>query len=448
MTENIDEPKVSVGILTDRKISFDLYGDFRLRGMEKRFSGRFRIELSESKISLFQDANFITSQKEFIFDPYDFGTDSFLIHDVVIGKEFHWQKKLNQRFRGRLKFIIEDSSVTAVNILNVEEYLSSVISSEMSSNSSLELLKAHAIISRSWLLAQLDKKKSGTEDIKNEFSTDTEIIRWYDRGSHKNYDLCADDHCQRYQGVLRVTNDNALQAVELTRGLVLMHDNKICDARYSKCCGGITENFENVWQPLRVPYLTSVFDYKFEPDGYILDLTKENYLQRWIKSNPHAYCNTSNKSILNQVLVDFDRDTNDFFRWKVEYTQNELAEIIKYKSGIDFGNIISLYAEERGVSGRIVKLKITGSKKEMVIGKELEIRRTLSSSHLYSSAFYVTTENTEHGVPGKFIFHGAGWGHGVGLCQIGAAVMGELGHRFDEILLHYFTGSKIHKIYE
>ncbi|MEK6552494.1 MAG: SpoIID/LytB domain-containing protein, partial [Bacteroidota bacterium] len=355
----------------------------------------------------------------------------FLLRDVVIGKGFHWQSKENQRFRGRLKFIKERDQITAVNILPLEEYLTSVISSEMSANSSIELLKAHSIVSRGWLLAQQEKKN---KHAVNEQISDEEIIRWYDREDHTNYDFCADDHCQRYQGVTKIISDNALNAIASTRGLVLKYKDTICDTRYSKCCGGMTESFENVWQPELHPYLSSIVDYKFELDGKETDLTEEKFAERWIRSNPNSFCNTSDKKILSQILVDFDRPTNDFFRWNVEYTQDEMTELIRTKSGIDFGNIIDLVPIERGYSTRIIKLKIIGTKKIITIGKELEIRKILSKTHLYSSAFVVRKENIVKGVPQKFILHGAGWGHGVGLCQIGAAVMGELGYGFDEIL--------------
>jgi len=272
-------------------------------------------------------------------------------------------------------------------------------------------------------------------------------MRWYDREDHVNYDLCADDHCQRYQGVSKIINDNALNAIETTRGLVLQYDNQICDTRYSKCCGGMTESFESVWENIRHHYLSPVIDYKFELDGVDYDLTDNKLAEQWIKSNPNAYCNTTDQRILSQILVDFDRPTDNFFRWKLEYNQEELSKIIKEKSGIDFGQIIDIIPILRGYSGRIIKLKIVGQKKELIIGKELEIRKTLSLSHLYSSAFYVEKKNIVNGIPKNFTLHGAGWGHGVGLCQIGAAVMGEKGYGFDEILVHYFKGAVIQKIY-
>ncbi|MBI5731335.1 MAG: SpoIID/LytB domain-containing protein [Ignavibacteriales bacterium] len=440
----MNEPLVSIGILSEKEIRFDLYGEFTLKGSDKKFSGRFKAKLSGDKISICQEKNEIISADELLFNPNDLETESFLLRDVVIGKGFHWQSKENQRFRGRLKFIKEKDQITAVNILPLEEYLTSVISSEMSANSSIELLKAHSIVSRGWLLAQQEKKN---KQAVNEQISDEEIIRWYDREDHTNYDFCADDHCQRYQGVTKIISDNALNAIASTRGLVLKYKDTICDTRYSKCCGGMTESFENVWEPELHPYLPSIVDYKFELDGKETDLTEEKFAERWIRSNPNSFCNTSDKKILSQILLDFDRPTNDFFRWNVEYTQDEIAELIRIKSGIDFGNIIDLIPIERGYSTRIIKLKIIGTKKTITIGKELEIRKILSKTHLYSSAFVVIKENIVKGVPQKIILHGAGWGHGVGLCQIGAAVMGELGYGFDEILTHYFNGAQIQKIY-
>ena len=289
----------------------------------------------------------------------------------------------------------------------------------MSSNSSPELLKAHAIVSRGWLLAQLEKKQNKKNNkYKTNPLNEDEIISWYDQEDHSYYDFCADDHCQRYQGVTKIVNENALNAINNTRGLVLEYDDIICDTRYSKCCGGITESFENVWEPVIHPYLSSVTDYKFELDDYETDLTVEKSAVNWIKNSPNAFCNTSDQKILSQVLVDFDRATNDFFRWQVNYTQNEITELVKSKSGLDCGNILDLIPLERGHSGRIIKLKIIGNKKSITIGKELEIRKTLSRTHLYSSAFFITKEEIINKIPQRFIIKGAGWGHGVGLCQM------------------------------
>jgi SpoIID/LytB domain protein len=309
----------------------------------------------------------------------------------------------------------------------------------------LELLKAHAVISRSWLLAQIEKNKeivAGKEKYTTFTGTEDEIIRWYDREDHLNFDVCADDHCQRYQGITRASAniDTVKQAIKETRGQVLMSENKICDARFSKCCGGVVEEFQNCWESIKYPYLIKLRDDENTLD--IPDLTMEPESVKWIESRPPAFCNTQDKEILAQVLNNYDQETTDFYRWQVTYQQEELSALILKRSGIDFGAILELIPIQRGTSGRLVKLKIIGSKKTVVIGKELEIRRILSTSHLYSSAFTVNK------VDGSFIFTGAGWGHGVGLCQIGAAVMGEKGYSYDKILLHYYVGANIKESYK
>ncbi|MFA3782294.1 SpoIID/LytB domain-containing protein [Melioribacteraceae bacterium 4301-Me] len=445
----MNEPVISVGILTESAINFELYGEFNSSAYPRKLSGKFSAFIRDKKIVLTKEGNELLTKEEIVITPADFETESFLLRDVKIGKNFHWEKYEDQRFRGSLKLIIEDDKITAVNIIPLEEYLLSVISSEMSASSSLELLKAHAVVSRSWLIAQLNNKKQKKDSkISSEFIiNEKEIIKWYDREEHLLYDFCSDDHCQRYQGVLRLVNDAAFAAIEETRGMVLTYNGEVCDTRFSKCCGGITESFENVWAPVKYPYLSSIIDYKFEPDGYFVDLTKEDFAVKWIKGSPHAFCNTTDQKILSQVLVDYDQTTRDFYRWKVEYTQDEISEIIFKKSGIDFGSIKDLLPAERGYSGRITKLRILGTKSEILVGKELEIRKWLSKSHLYSSAFIVHKEKIKNGIPERFILEGAGWGHGVGLCQIGAAVMGEMGYSFDEILSHYFKGTRLEKAY-
>jgi SpoIID/LytB domain protein len=442
------EPSISVALVSESKIDFDLFGEFRIPEISKKCSGSFTVSIEKNKIVLLQKGSVVFSANTIWLEPRDIDLTSFVIREVRIGKGFHWERKEKQRFYGTLKFIIEGNSITAVNIIPVEAYLESVISSEMNANSPYEFLKAHAVISRSWVLAQVEKKnrpaKEKTESIAQ---TDDEYIRWYDREDHINYDLCADDHCQRYQGVLKIINDKAISAVEDTRGLVLMHNDEICDARFSKCCGGISESFKNVWEPVEYPYLTPVYDYKYEQDIFDSDLTKENAAKKWIKSFPQSFCNTNDGELLSTLLPSYDMETKNFYRWTVEYTQEEIAQLINKKSGFDFGNIIDLIPVERGHSGRITKLKVIGSKKTMIIGKELQIRKILSESHLYSSAFVVERRDIENEIPGSFILYGAGWGHGVGLCQIGAAVMSSTGYRFDEILSHYYKNALIHKIY-
>jgi SpoIID/LytB domain protein len=327
----------------------------------------------------------------------------------------------------------------------LEDYLLSVISSEMSATSSLELLKAHAVISRSWLLAQIEKgKKVRDADYKTLIRNEEGYIRWYDREDHSRFDVCADDHCQRYQGITKVSAPQVFEALKATFGELLMYDGTICDTRYHKCCGGIVEKFDNVWEPTVHPYLTKVVDNDMIPAGYDTDFSNEENVRAWILGSPPSFCNTHDKEVLTQVLNDYDLETQDFFRWQVTLTSAEIKELLFRKIGVDVGDVLDLIPVERGVSGRIIRLKIIGSRQTIVIGKELEIRKALSESHLYSSAFIV--EKTD-GEPATFILKGAGWGHGVGLCQIGAAIMGAKGYSYQEILRHYFPNAAVKKMY-
>ena len=444
-----EEPLITVGILTTKKISFELYGNFKVAELKTALYGIFIAEVKNDNIVISGNKFQKQFKDEIIFVPEDPFADSFLIRNVTIGLDFHWQREETQQFNHSLKLIRENDKLIAINRLPVEDYLTSVISSEMSAKSSLQSLKAHAVVSRSWVLAQLSNTKirADIETEINQSNLDDEHICWYDREQHKNFDVCGDDHCQRFQGITKISTEIARKAVSDTEGVVLMNDDNICDTRYSKSCGGITEDFKNVWAQVDLPYLTSVVDYKHIPDDFDLDLTREFNARRWIQGNPPSYCNTEDETILSQILVDFDQETKDFFRWELEYSQRELSSIIIEKSGIDFGDIIDLIPVERGLSARLIKLKIVGSKKTLIIGKELEIRRMLSSSHLYSSAFVIDKVYNSSDIPEKFILYGAGWGHGVGLCQIGSAVMAETGYKFDEILLHYFSNAKIKKIY-
>ena len=566
---SMQEPKLSVGIMFESKIDFSLLNAYLCNG--KEFFGNQTVEFCDGKIhwnGSFHD--------ELVFTPQQEETDSFELFNVTIGINFHWERKENQRFKGALKIIVENGKLTAINVISVEEYLTSVISSEMSATASLELLKAHAVISRSWVLApkynrpapqppkggvksaypplysrlkelalinrhnptdaenflwenlkgknidgykfrrqhiiddcivdfvclskklvvEVDGKYHNEPDVQEYDKLRTqllnkhgyEIIRftneevlfdientlnqiklelrtktppsggwgagrsggagllWYERDAHTNFDVCADDHCQRYQGITRASTEIVKQAIVETYGQVLIYDNKICDARFSKCCGGVFEEFQNCWDDVYHPYLRKTRDYK--SDTFLPDLTVENEAQNWIRTSPDAFCNTRDKQILSQVLNNYDQETTDFYRWKVEYSQEELSALILKRSGVDYGEIIDLIPIERGTSGRLVQLKIVGTKQTRIIGKELEIRRTLSESHLYSSAFVVDREFSEGSeIPSKFILTGSGWGHGVGLCQIGAAVMGEEGHSYEKILLHYYIGAKIEKWY-
>ncbi|MFI5236621.1 MAG: SpoIID/LytB domain-containing protein [Ignavibacteriales bacterium] len=443
-----EEPLISVGILTDSKIKFELYGDFSVAGSKENFSGVFTAELKDDSIVCKSAHRRIESLNEIEFIPSDPVSESFLIRDVVIGKKFHWERKEKQRFIYSLSLVKDGKQIIAINRIPLERYLTSVISSEMNAKSSIELLKAQAVIARSWILTQIFRSKGlkdNNETLKTTVELKDELIKWYDREDHKLYDVCADDHCQRFQGVTKIISDSAYTAVEQTNGIVLLSSGNICDARYSKCCGGVTESFENVWETVKHPYLASVVDYKYAPENYNLDFSDEENSKQWITGVPTAYCNTSDDKILSHILVDYDKETKDFFRWTVEYSQVEISALIKEKSNIDFGEILDLVPVERGSSARLVKLKIIGTQKTLIVGKELEIRRILSSSHLYSSAFIVKKIGKQ--IPEKFILYGAGWGHGVGLCQIGAAVMAEKGFNFDEILLHYFSNSELKKIY-
>ncbi|BBE19549.1 amidase enhancer [Aquipluma nitroreducens] len=441
------EPHLRIGIMYHPEIIFRLNETYLLAPNGVPYEGIQKVNYRDGKIWLNDE---LVDEETLVFNPVRYHEASFELNDVTIGIQFHWERKEDQTFKGSLEIMIENDQLTAINILPLEDYLVSVISSEMSATSNMELLKAHAIVSRSWMLAQTQKSNSlkETEKIYQSISeTPEEYIRWYDREDHLNFDVCADDHCQRYQGITRQSTKIVEQAVAETRGMLLMNNDKICDARFSKSCGGISETFENVWEPEVHPYLQSIIDNPTLSEGYQADLTNEEAAQKWIRNAPEAFCNTHDKEVLSQVLNDYDQETTDFYRWKLTYQQTDLAELIARKSGRDFGSILDLIPVERGFSGRLIKLKIVGSKLTLTIGKELEIRKTLSESHLYSSAFVVDKQNITDGIPGEFILTGAGWGHGVGLCQIGAAMMGAKGYKYDEILLHYFRGASISKEY-
>ena len=422
------EPMVNVGIVSGRIIRFSLNTPYVAKG--EVIVGEQVVELSEGGI-LWHGQQY----RELLFTPQcnDSGSKrdvnssygqkrniaSFSLYDVTIGVNFHWERQETQVFRGALRLVVDADSIVAINILPVEQYLESVISSEMSATSSPELLKAHAVISRSWLLSQKENRNTEGEKRSNSFFSfvrkDDEFIRWYDREDHTLFDVCADDHCQRYQGITRATNSSVAEAIKATRGQVLMYGEELCDTRFSKCCGGQTEEFQYCWEDTPKPYLISVND---------------------------PFCNTKDKKVLREVLNDYDQETPDFYRWTVEYSSEELTELVNRKLKMDFGKITDLVPLDRGKSGRIWRLQIVGTERSFTIGKELEIRRALSETHLYSSAFDVEKKDD------KFILHGKGWGHGVGLCQIGAAVMGELGYSYDEILLYYYRGADIKRLYK
>lgn len=412
-----------------------LHGGYVIDGSDDRINGDVSVQYADGGI-LFNGVRYSVLR----LTPVSESECFFTLCDVTIGVEFHWQRKEAQSFRGGIEFYAADGAVTVINNINAEEYLKSVISSEMNAHASLELLKAHAVISRSWLIAQISKKGTDAKNGGKGMRADgNEIVKWYDRDDHDLFDVCADDHCQRYQGITKAYIPTVKRAVEETRGEVLVSDGEICDARFSKCCGGATEEFGYCWEDKDVEYLKGVRDSADEAP--LPDLTTECEAEKWIAAEPEAFCNTSDGEILRQILNDFDMETNDFYRWQVRYSQQELSDIVRERSGIDFGTIESLTPLERAVSGRISRLRIDGSKRSMIIGKELEIRKTLSRSHLYSSAFTVKREN------GDFVIYGAGWGHGVGLCQIGAAVMGSKGYGYREILAHYYKGARVEAVY-
>ena len=438
------EPEVKVGIVSGQKIHFSLNKPYLAKG--ETVIGEQEVEFSEGGV--LWNGNQYSS---LTFHPQS-ADASFSLSDVTIGVNFHWERKETQTFLGTLRFVVESDKICAINELPVEKYLESVISSEMSATSSLELLKAHAVISRSWLLAQMKKHRDVAESGNNFFSftkKEDMLIRWYDREDHTIFDVCADDHCQRYQGITKETSPHVAEAIRQTKGQVLLDGDEICDARFSKCCGGVTEEFQYCWEDTPKNYLTAVRDIALGIESTLPNLTNEEEAEKWIRFNPPAFCNTQDKRILSQVLNDYDQETVDFYRWKVTLTQEKLQQLIADRLKMDLGSILDMKSVERGTSGRISKLQIIGTEKTFTIGKELEIRRTLSDSHLLSSAFIVDKYDIdEQGVPQRFELVGAGWGHGVGLCQIGAAVMGEEGYLYDAILLHYYQGAEIKKLYK
>ena len=444
MPKLMQEPIITVGIMHAERIGFFFDSPFRCAEFPNiTFDGEYEVFLSEDgRVSFFEqqfDSLHFTPIEE---QDYTSEDGYFELEDVVIGINFHWERKENQRFKGGLTFMIENGKVVAINEIPTEAYIFSVISSEMSATASLELLKAHAVISRSWLLKPIIHNEHNATAVL-EHRTDDELIKWYERDSHELYNVCADDHCQRYQGITRARTENVRLAIEATRGLVLTSHGQICDARFSKSCGGVSEVFENCWADEHYSYLERVIDSQQSTvNSQQLDLTVEANAEAWICGEYDSFCNTHDKEILSQVLNNYDQETTDFYRWKVEYTTEQLSELVARRSGIDFGTIVALEPVERGVSGRLTRLRIVGTKRTMVVGKELEIRRWLSESHLYSSAFVV--DKTENG----FKLTGAGWGHGVGLCQIGAAVMGAKGYKYDEILYHYFVDSQLNVLYK
>lgn len=430
---------IDVGILLSDKVEFCLNGDFQCCGAT--FNGNGVAVASAGRVEWMGG-----SAERVVLKP-NTPASTFTICNVVIGIDFHWQRCEQQTFSGELHLFVENGKLRVVNRVAIEEYLVSVISSEMSATSSLQLLKAHAVVSRSWVYAQLQRAQNApavTASVCGSES-DGEIVRWYEREDHHLFDFCADDHCQRYQGVTRVMNPAVVRAVKETEGMVVASDGCVCDARFSKCCGGITELFSSCWGDKDVPYLASFRDSSSREETF--DASDEQAARHWIESVPDAFCSVDDATVLSQVLNGYDRETNDFYRWTVTYTQDELSALLRRKSGINFGIIKDLVPLERGRSGRIVRLKIVGDKKSIIVGKELEIRRWLSPTHLYSSAFVVDKKSSPN-EDTLFVLKGAGWGHGVGLCQIGAAMMGERGYDYTEILAHYYPKTDLKNINE
>jgi stage II sporulation protein D len=365
---------------------------------------------------------------EVTLTPSDLAACAFVLDDVTIGIGFHWERKERQVFRGAFRLIKRKAGLTVINDVSLEQYVTSVISSEMSASCPLELLKAHAVISRSWLW--FPKANPSHSRIRRSEALDThEILRWYGREAHRDFDVCADDHCQRYQGITKAFSPAAAEAVRATALEFLRYNGVICDARFSKSCGGITERYPTAWEDEDIPYLESVYD------GPRKSCSSDS--ETWIRARPPAYCNTDNAELLSRVLPGFDQETRDFYRWQVAYTPGELADLIKSRLALDLGPIRDVQVMARGPSGRVYRLKIIGERDYVIIGKELEIRRAFSRTHLYSSAFVVDRES------GRFVLTGAGWGHGVGLCQIGAAVMANESKTYIEILRHYYRDTTV-----
>ena len=439
----MNKPYINVGIITSSEISLTLNGTFVSETGEE-FKEHIKVCTNNDNLISIEGKEYSSIRLMPLEE-----SNSFTIHNVTIGISYHWERQEEQTFTGEIKLIRDKHNIVLINRLHVEDYLKSVISSEMNATSSLEFLKAHAVISRSWLLAQIDKRNRQELCNNSKFEENSQdkntIIRWYDREDHTLFDVCADDHCQRYQGITKVSNPYVIQAVNETEGMILSYNGEICDARFSKCCGGATEIFSTCWESKDYEYLPNIAD--IDGNTSLPDLSIEENAEKWIRTSPESFCNTNERSVLQQILNNYDQETTDFYRWNIEYTQSELSDLVRRKTGIDFGSIKKLIPVKRGKSGRITLLEICGTKQSLIIGKELEIRRSLSESHLFSSAFVVDYYDIKNDIPDRILLTGAGWGHGVGLCQIGAAVMGEKGYSYDKILLHYYRGAEIHKLY-
>jgi stage II sporulation protein D len=461
------EPLIRVGLITDATdVRINLEGDYVADPGEPIGAGEYVARLESGQVVLTGKASGVQVKSAGMvrLSPGDFDVCRVTVYDVTIGIGFHWQRKEAQQFQGWLLIQAVNGALTIINELPLEDYLISVVSSEMSATCPPELLRAHAVVSRSWLLAQLAQAEnvgmsSGGESNKSAMpyhheiaagqgdGSPLEIIRWYDRENHTDFDVCADDHCQRYQGISKAFSPEAFNAVRDTRGEAMVYDGEICDTRYSKSCGGMTEVYAAAWEERDVPYLAAVYDGADKLTSYAMPLTDEANADAWIRNSPPAFCSTPSKDLLSRILPEFDQETSDFYRWRVRYTANELQALIESRLGVNIGRIKAIEPLERGESGRLVRLKIIGERRTLIIGKELEIRRALSRSHLYSSALVVETEAGEGDYPQAFTLIGAGWGHGVGLCQIGAAVMADQDYSHAEILSHYFPGAQLQSLY-
>ena len=431
------EPLISVGIVHAVSVEVDFRHGFKCKDSGLVVKGCHTVSYDNGCAML--DG---TDVSGLMFTPLS-EAGVFSLMNVQIGIGFHWDRHETQTFAGSLKFVVDACAIWAVNVVGVESYLRCVISSEMNAMSDIELLKAHSVTSRSWLMAQVWGKGRFCGFQKQ--AHDGRIITWRDREDHDLFDVCADDHCQRYQGVGRISNRNVDKAINETRGLILTYNGDVCDARFSKCCGGVTETFETCWANDEHPYLTSFHDGLLPPKELKQDLRTEAGARAWVSASPDVFCNTSDAGVLRQVLNDYDQVTTpDFFRWRVTLSADEIRSLIHTKAGYDLGDITDLVPLKRGPSGRIFELRIVGARQSVVVGKELEIRRLLSPTHLYSSAFVVDKSDDGR----TFSLSGAGWGHGVGLCQIGAAVMARKGFSFHSILYHYFRRATIERLWD
>ncbi len=449
----MDEPILKVGLLLGQPTAkLELTGEFDLEvegRVVERLVGPKTVVARVSGDLVALDG--MTEARSIRLTPVNAERSSFLLRDMIVGVAFHWEHTEDLKFRGGVTFRHRGDSLDVINEVPLEEYLISVVSSEMSAGCPPASMEAHAVISRSWLLAQIQAEKGedpasqAGQVLGEERDGIVEIRRWYDREDHVDFDVCADDHCQRYQGITRAFSEVAVKAVKATRGLVLLQGGEVCDARFSKCCGGMTEVFESAWGDEPFDYLQAFVD--GEEETFEVPLTDEALATRFIEGAPGAFCNTDDRELLDRILPDIDHGTQDFYRWEEELGQEKLRSLLQEKGGIDPGPVLAMTSLERGPSGRITKLEIRGQDRTIHVGKELEIRRLLSESHLYSSAFVVHPLDVADGVPGRFVLRGGGWGHGVGFCQIGAAVMAEKGYECDEILSHYYRGARLERLY-